>query len=218
MTELLIVAAGGLAREVAAAVEDSSWELLGFLDDDPALQGNELAGRRVLGGIESVSSFPDAAILVCAGRGHARRAIVKRLQGQGVTEDRYATVVAPDVRVPTGCEVGAGSVLLSGTVLTADVSIGRHVVAMPGVVMTHDDQIADFATLCARVTLGGNVRIGESAYLGMGSTVRERTEVGAGSILGMGAVLLRDLPEGETWAGTPAQPLRSRHDIQENQR
>ena len=100
-----------------------------------------------------------------------------------------------------------GSVLLAQTVMTADVTIGRHVVAMPHVTLTHDNRIDDFATLCAQVVLGGSVQVGEAAYLGMSSSVREGTAIGTEATLGMGAVLLEDLPAGATWAGCPARPL-----------
>ena len=217
MRQLIIVAAGGLAREVAETVgRGTEWELIGFLDDDPALAGTAVYGRQVLGSIADVVRFPETSLLICAGRGQARRAIAGRLGELGVGPDRYAAVVAPDVVVPGSCQVGSGSILLSGTVLTADIRVGQHVVTMPGVVMTHDDHVNAFATLCARVTLGGNVLIGEGAYLGMGAMVREQVVVGEGSTLGMGAVLLRDLPAGETWVGVPAQPFRPSVRTQEN--
>ncbi len=218
MQKLIIIAAGGLGREAAAVVDRSSqWELLGFLDDEPALVGTEVCGRPVLGGIAAAQEHPTVSLLVCAGRGQSRQAIVTRLHELGVGNDSFATLIAPDVHVPKSCFVGVGSILLSGTVLTADVTVGAHVVAMPGVVMTHDNHVGDFATLCARVTLGGSVAVGEAAYLGMGSLVKERLEVGAGSTLGMGAVLLRDLPPGETWVGIPADILLRRSTFQENE-
>ncbi len=210
MGQLILVAAGGLAREALATIERSTeWEVVGFLDDAPSLVGATIAARPVLGGLDAVTRHPDVSLLVCAGRGQARRAIVSRLGGLGVADDRFATVIAPDVHVPTSCAVGRGSILLSGTVLTADVSLGTHVVAMPGVVLTHDNTVADYATLCAGVTLGGNVVVGEAAYLGMGALVRERVSIGAGATLGMGAVLLEDLPAGETWIGVPARALET---------
>lgn len=208
MRKLLIVTAGGLARETAElATRSPEWDLIGFIDDEPLRHGTEIANLPVLGGIEYAAGLPDTLLVVCAGKGQTRRIIVQRLAELGVTDHRYATVIAPDVVVPPSCSVGVGSILLSGTVLTTDIVIGQHVVAMPGVVLTHDDRVADYGTLCARVSLGGNVTVGEAAYLGMGSLVRQQLRVGAESVLGMGAVLLQDLPPGQTWIGVPAHPL-----------
>lgn len=216
MKQLVIVAAGGLGREAASVVERSAeFDLIGFLDDAPALTGTTVAGAPVLGGLAAVREFPDASLLVAAGKGQGRRAIVGRLRDLGVTADRYATLIAPDVHIPASCTVGHGSILLSGTVLTADVTVGAHVVTMPGVVLTHDDQLCDFATLCAQVALGGNVAVGQAAYLGMGALAREGITLGDESVLGMGSVLLTDLPEGETWVGTPARNILHSSTIQE---
>lgn len=203
---LLLVAASGLAREVLAAeCARGRRGHVRVLDDDPDRWGGDLAGAQVVGGLDAVTDYDDHAIVVCAGRGAVRREIVERLTRLGVGADRYATVVHPAVEVPRGCTVGRGSILLAGAVLTADVHVGRHVVAMPHVVLTHDDVVEDHATLCAGATLGGGVRVGEAAYLGMRCAVREHVTVGAGATVGMGAVVLRDVPPGETWTGVPAR-------------
>ena len=203
---LVLVAASGLAREAAVAARATGWEVRGCLDDAPDLQGRSVGGLEVLGGIDGVVDHPDALLLVCVGRGATRAVVVDRLTALGVADDRYATVVAPSVALPETCTVGAGSVLLDGTVLTTEVTIGRHVVAMPHVVLTHDDVVEDYATLCAGVVLGGSVRVGRAAYLGMASSVRENRTVGEGAVIGMGAVVLRDVPAGVTWVGNPAGP------------
>ena len=208
MSSLILLAASGLGREVLNAVEAAGrHRVIGFLDDEAALPGTSVNGVPVLGPIEDAVRYKGASFVVCTGRGQSRRAIVRRLESGGISPDRYATVVDPTVRVPRGCTVGAGSVLLGQTVLTADVSIGRHVIAMPHVTLTHDDRIGDFATLRAQVVLGGSVQVGEAAYLGMRSSVREGTTIGTEATLGMGGVLLEDLPAGATWAGCPARPL-----------
>ncbi|KQO01829.1 acetyltransferase [Arthrobacter sp. Leaf234] len=210
MTRLVLVAGSGLAREVLAVVTATgSHTVIGLLDDAPHLQHAHLQGVPVLGTLDDAGSFPAVQFLVCIGSGRGRESAVERLHAQGVSGDRFATVIDPTARIGSGSVVGAGSILLAGVVLTASVTVGRHVVAMPQVVLTHDDVVGDYATLAAGVRLGGAVHVGAAAYLGMGSTVRQHVCVGPGSTLGMAAALLDDLPAGETWVGVPARPLRT---------
>ncbi|MGR4880766.1 NeuD/PglB/VioB family sugar acetyltransferase [Streptomyces sp. LARHCF249] len=217
--DLLIVGAGGFARETAQAVRDVAaadraqgraprWRLAGHLDDDPALHGREVDGAVVLGGSQRVHELGDARVVVCVGspRDYAVRArLVRRL---GLPASRYATVVHPTAAVSGSSVLGAGSVLLAHCVLTAAVRVGCHVAVMPQVVLTHDDTVGDFATLASGVRLGGGVRVRRGAYVGAGALVREYAEVGAWSLTGIGSTVLADVPAGEVWAGTPARRLR----------
>ncbi|MEU7024829.1 NeuD/PglB/VioB family sugar acetyltransferase [Streptomyces sp. NPDC046203] len=207
---LVVIGAGGFARETAQAALAAGLPLAGHLDDDPALHGTEVGGVPVLGGTERAAELPeDTVFSVCVGnpRDYASRArLVDRL---GLPEDRYATVVHPTVAIADDCVLGPGTVLLAHTVLTAAVRLGRHVAVMPHTVLTHDDRVGDFATLASGVRLGGAARIGAGAYLGAGALVREGTAIGAWSLVGMGAVVLADVPPGEVWAGSPARRLRA---------
>jgi sugar O-acyltransferase (sialic acid O-acetyltransferase NeuD family) len=212
VTSVLLVAAGGLARETIAVLQAGAPHRcdLVVVDDDPARWGTELHGVPVVGPLAAVRDHPDHEVLVCAGSGRVRRELVARLSGHGVSADRFASVIHPDVTVPGCCTVGRGSIVLANVTLTADVLVGDHVVVMPGVTLTHDVVVEDYATVCAGVSLGGAVRVGTAAYVGMNASVRQGLGLGAGSTLGMGAVLLEDLPAGETWAGVPAAPVRDR--------
>ncbi|MEW1823719.1 acetyltransferase [Arthrobacter sp. NPDC080031] len=211
MQELMLIAASGLAREVLAVIRGSDqYRVVGFLDDSSIIQGRLVGGVTVLGTIADAALYNYTQFLVCVGSGTARQQIVQRLAHQGITRERFATVLDPGVRVPPGSTVGHGSILLSNVVLTADVTVGTHVVAMPQVTLTHDNVVEDFATLCGGVTLGGGVRIGRAAYLGMNSSVRQGLAIGAEAVIGMGATVLQDIPAGETWAGVPAKRLHDR--------
>ncbi|MFP5416439.1 MAG: NeuD/PglB/VioB family sugar acetyltransferase [Actinomycetes bacterium] len=207
---LVLVAASGLAREVLSVCDALGRRVDAILDDHPGKQGTTVAGVRVFGPVESVTSFPDAEVLICAGKGTSRRAIAARLAAQGLEERRYATLVDPTVRIPRSCTVGVGTILLAGVVLTADVTIGRHAVCMPHVTLTHDVVLEDYATLTAGVSLAGGVRVGEAAYVGMNASAREGVTIGAEAILGMGAALIGDQPGGSVYTGVPARPRKGR--------
>ncbi|MDM4718591.1 acetyltransferase [Micromonospora sp. WMMA1363] len=214
MRDLVIVGAGGFARETAAAVcavngVQPRWRLRGFLDDDPALHGVTRAGLPILGGTDALAGMSGTQVVVCVGNPRnyvARQRIVERL---GLPVERYATIVHPTADVGAGSVLGPGSVLLAGVVLTADVTVGEHVAVMPHVVLTHDDQVSDHVTIASGVRLGGGATLRRGAYVGAGALVREGVTVGAGSLVGMGSVVLRDVPDGEIWAGNPARRLRT---------
>ncbi|MFC4529952.1 acetyltransferase [Sphaerisporangium dianthi] len=213
MTPLLIVGAGGFARETAQLVEavnavSPTWELLGHLDDDPAKHGALVDGVPVLGGSGEAAGREDARVVVCVGspRDHAARArVVARL---GLPPDRYATLVHPSASVSRTSSIGPGSIVLAQTVLTAAVTVGAHVSVMPHVTLTHDDVVGDFATLAAGVRLAGAVHVETGAYVGSGALVRETRTIGSYALVGMGSVVTRDIPAREVWAGVPARFLR----------
>lgn len=205
---MLVVGAGGLAREVVAAARAAGVAVLGMLDDDPGRHGAVVDGVSVLGGTELVHEYPDAGVLVCVAnpaRPAGRAAVVARL---GLGEERYPGLVHPAASVAEGVELGPGAILLAGAVVTAPQRVGAHVLAMPHVLLTHDDSVGDFVTLAGRATLAGGVTVGESAYLGAGALVREGVHIGSEAVVGMGAVVLGDVPAGQTWAGNPAARLR----------
>lgn len=203
---LLLVGASGLAREVIAA---GIAGVVGILDDNPALRDTEVAGVPVVGSIADAAKR-DESLLVCVGPSAGRRNIVRRLTKLGVAEDRYATFVARSARIGLSSDIGSGSIVLDGVVVTADATLGSHVVVMPNGIITHDDVIEDFATLAAGVALGGTVRIREAAYVGMNASVRQGLTIGSGATIGMGAVVLKDVPDEQTWAGVPAHPMTAR--------
>ncbi|MFC7275715.1 acetyltransferase [Paractinoplanes rhizophilus] len=208
MRDLVIVGAGGFARETAAAATTAGWRVLGFLDDNPDLHGTVRSGLPILGGTDSATRL-DAEVVVCVGNPRnytARKQIVERL---GLPAERYATVVHPAASVGAGSVLGPGTVLLAGTVLTADVEVGSHVAVMPQAVLTHDDRVEDYATIASGVRLGGGAVLETGAYVGAGALIREGVRVGAWSLIGMGSVVLTDVPADEIWVGSPARKLRS---------
>jgi sugar O-acyltransferase (sialic acid O-acetyltransferase NeuD family) len=207
---LLLLGAGGLARETLVAVRARPDLLrpIGVLDDDPTRHGDDVDGVPVLGYTDRVHDFPDAAVVSCvasSARPDGRLRLVRRL---GLLADRWATVVHPAASIAPGTTIGEGSIVLAGVVVTAPITIGSHLVAMPHVLLTHGDVLADGVTLAGRATLAGGVQLDEAAYVGQGAMIREYVRIGAHAVIGMGAVVLGDVPDGQTWAGVPARKLR----------
>lgn len=212
--DLVLIGSGGFGRETAQAVHalnqsGAEWRLLGYLDDDPARHGRVIDGTPVIGGRERIDQLPGASFVVCTGRPGDYGSRMRIVRDLGLPPERYATLVHPSAEISSSSSVGPGSVLLAQVTLTAAVTVGAHVAVMPHVTLTHDVVVDDFATIASGVGLGGGVRIRTAAYLGAGALLRENLTVGAFSLVGMGAVVTREVPAGEIWAGVPARRLRA---------
>ena len=211
--DLVLVGSGGFGRETAEAVRalmaaGIPWHLLGFVDDDPALAGKVIDGTPVIGGRDELRRLANARVAICTGRPDdyvSRPRIVSEL---GLGAERYATIVHPAAVVSSSSSIGHGTVLLANTVLTAAVRVGAHVAVMAHVTLTHDDVIEDFATLASRSVLGGGARVSRGAYIGAGAVVGQGLVVGELALVGMGAVVTRNVPAREVWAGVPARRMR----------
>jgi sugar O-acyltransferase (sialic acid O-acetyltransferase NeuD family) len=210
LPSLLVVGAGGLAREVVQAVHAvnavaPTYDLLGHLDDDTTKRGRLVDGVPVLGPVEAVHDDPQALVVIATGRPTDPGSRLRLARRLGLPAHRQPAIVHPAASIAASVSVGAGSIVLAGAVATAAVSIGRHVVVMPACVLTHDCVLADHSTLAAGVLLAGGVRVEEGAYLGAGARVRENLTIGAWSLVGMGSLVTRSVPAEEVWFGAPAR-------------
>ncbi|WP_432482029.1 NeuD/PglB/VioB family sugar acetyltransferase [Kineococcus esterisolvens] len=211
---LILVGSGGFAREAAEVVHavnavQPRWDLLGFTDDDPALEGARVKGLPVLGPTaEVVSAHPGARLVLCTvspQRYFTKRVLERRL---ALPPERYASLVHPRAALAPSVAVGAGAVVLAGVVATGDATIGPHVGVMPAAVITHDDHLGAFASVASGALLAGGVVLEEEAYVGAGAMLDAGVVVGRGSLVGMGSVVRHDVPPMQVWVGSPARRLR----------
>jgi acetyltransferase-like isoleucine patch superfamily enzyme len=124
--ELVIFGAGGMARELAWLAEScpDAGALVALLDDDPAEQGREVNGIAVMGLPDARSRFPRARFIVGVGSPQHRQQLAERVQGAGGT---FTTLIHPRVERSRWIEIGDGTVICAGSILTTNIVLGRHV-------------------------------------------------------------------------------------------
>lgn len=92
--------------------------------------------------------------------------------------------------------------------------IGPDVWLMAGVHVAHDCVIHEGVEIAPGTKLGGEVEIGHHAKLGIGVKVRPKIRIGQRAVIGAGAVVVKDVPAGETWVGNPARRISSSKELE----
>lgn len=89
-------------------------------------------------------------------------------------------------------------------------SIGARTWLMKHVHVGHDAQIGADSELAPGSVVCGHAEIGAGVKIGVNASILPYREVGAGARIGAGAVVTKDVPAGEVWAGNPAHRLDKR--------
>lgn len=211
--DLVIVGAGGHAREMLALVDDlnterARWKVRGFVDDRAALVGTTVASLPVLGTTHELAEGRFGREYVLGiGSPVAKRRLAERLDRAGLGAP---TLVHPTVVRGPRVALGRGALVAAGAVLTCDVAVGDFVTVNVGCTLSHDVTVEDFATLAPRVSLTGAVRVGSGADVGVGVVTVQGVRIGEWSVIGAGAVVTAHLPADCTAVGVPARPIKQR--------
>jgi sugar O-acyltransferase (sialic acid O-acetyltransferase NeuD family) len=207
-----IYGAGGFAREVAWLVEECGSDPVCFIDDDTDVQGTELNGLPVLSLEEAHTTYPEAAVVGAIGTPAAREAVMDRAAGQGFRSEIF---VHPSVRMSRWIEMGEGTVICAGNILTTNIELGRHVQINLDCTIGHDVRMGDFVTLAPGAHVSGWVHFGRRVYVGTGAVIINGTsdapiQIADDAIIGAGACVTRSVESGSTVVGVPARPLQRR--------
>lgn len=210
MKDLYIIGAGGFGREVAWLVErinevTPTWNIKGFIDDNESLWGTMEDAYKVVGGCEYLKTLGDVYAVCAVGSARVRKIIIDKLKDSNV---KFATVIDPSVIISKRVEIGEGTIICAGTIITVDIKIGNHVIINLDCTIGHDDVIADYVTVYPSVNVSGNVTVGECSELGTGMQIIQGKKVAPNTIIGAGAVVVKDCVESGTYVGSPAKKIK----------
>ncbi len=208
MTDLIIIGAGGLGREIATMISSSSlsaeYRILGFVDDG-IREKTQVSRWSVLGSIQTLADYPSGSSVVLAlGDPKVKQAIVDRIEHLGL---RYPTLIHPTVHIgdPATVRIGEGCVLCPGVALTTEIEIGRYALFNLNSTVGHNVAVGDFASLMPGAHISGNVHIGAQSMIGTGACVLQNCSIGTGAKVGAGAVVTGTVADNTTVVGVPAR-------------
>lgn len=102
--------------------------------------------------------------------------------------------------------IGANSCVDRGAF--ADTMIGENTKIDNLVHVAHNVRVGCNCVLAAYTGLSGSTIVGDGVAFGGKAGVADHLNIGSGASIGAAASVFKDVPEGETWTGFPARPLK----------
>lgn len=124
---------------------------------------------------------------------------------------------APQYKSPIMTEEN-GIIILDNVVtkefVTINLPVGRHTfIGTNCYLMTkshiaHDVELQNDVIVCSGAAISGFSRIGKFTYIGANASVHQHSDIGSYCIVGASSFFKGSSPEGITWAGVRAKPIK----------
>ena len=199
MHNLLIVGAGGFAREVHAWLPDvfpaERYRFKGFLGRDDGRSKTSILADPC----EYVPQ-PEDRFILAIGSLEVRLRVVQSITDNG---GEFIDFVHPTSVIAPTAHVGHGAVIFPYSVVSNEAKLGAFVHLSLHASVGHDAQTGDNCYLAPYATMNGESVIGDDVLLGSHVTILSGIKVGSRTNVSANTSVVRDAPSDATVFGVP---------------
>jgi sugar O-acyltransferase (sialic acid O-acetyltransferase NeuD family) len=208
---MLIIGAKGFAKEVLEVFhQQGNCSNIYFFDDVTQDMEDQLYQFPVLKNVKDVIELfkTDNKFTIGVGNPSVRKMLYNKFIALGGI---FASSISPLAIIGNfGNNIQEGCNVMTGTIITNDITIGKGCLINLNCTIGHDTQIGEFTELSPGVSVSGNCRIGAYCTIGTNATILPKVVLGQNVIVGAGAVVVKNVADGETVIGIPAKPITKR--------
>ncbi len=207
----IIIGAGTYGEVYLAYLQEAGIEIVGFVDDNPDLQGNYVKGVPVLGTIADLQHLKnecDATAVYCPiGNNKLRVRFLEYAKSLGYKTPCF---IHSSVIMHSSVTVGDGVYILLGAKIMPYTKIDDYVMISMNALVAHHNHLKRGTFISTGVNFGASITANENSYIGIGATIMTGIHnLGKDCVVGAGAVVIRDVPDNAVVAGVPAKIIKT---------
>ena len=208
--QVVIIGAGGHGKVVLDIVRAAGqFKPAGFVDADPALAGQVVAGLTVLGPPNLLPKLRQqrvSQVIVAIGDNRTRLRYIDLAREYGF---ELVNAIHPTAFVSPSAALGLNVVVAPHASVITEARVAGGAIVNTAAVVDHECVVGEGVHVGPGAVLAGRVRVGRGAFVGMGAKVIQCRAVGEFATVGAGAVVIEDVPDGATAVGVPARVVKS---------
>ena len=206
---MVVIGAGGFAKELLSCITNNSPEVIKFFDDvNPEIQ-ILFDIYQVYKSTAQVKAYFDQTcpdFTLGLGNPFLRKRMYDKFVSLG---GNFVSVISEKSFIGAfDIELGKGVNVLAGVNISNSVSIGKGTLIYYNSNITHDCKVGDFVQISPGVNLLGRITVGNYTTIGAVATILPDITIGSNVIVGAGAVVTKDIPDNCLVVGTPAKIIK----------
>lgn len=208
---VLLIGAGGHAKNVIECIDKEKYSIIGILDKDEDHIHESVNGIEIIGTDKNIQYYydngVDCAVIAIGHMGmpFVRDRIYRKLKEVGFD---LINVQHPTGYISPSAELKDGIVIMPGVIVNAEARIGSNVILNTRSIIEHEVVVENNVHIAPGTVIAGAAIIGKNSFIGAGSTVIQGITIGRNVIIGAGSVIIRDVPDNTKVVGIPGRELK----------
>ena len=209
MYKIIIVGAGGFAREVYSWANDAfdftKYQIKGFLSNNKRDLDNFDIKVGIIGNPDFYEIKENDRFLFAIGDIETKKRLVVKLKNKGA---KFLTLIHPTAIVVNTARIGKGVVICPFCLVSDNVQLDDFVMMNTYASCGHDVKVGKYSILSPYVALNGFVKLENEVFVGTHATVIAYKKVGFKSKIGANSVVIKDVLANRTVIGVPGKAIQ----------
>lgn len=206
--EKCIIVGAGTYGQIYAEYLKNDYNIIGFVDDNKDIIGQEINGIKILGDfnflLKNISKL--ISVFVPLGNNEIRVRFLKILKEAGFKTPTY---IHPSSIIDSSVILGEAIYILPSSNVMPFTKIGNYVMISMGVNIAHHCDIKEGCFFSQGTNIGASITIDEQTFSGIACTIMTGvSSIGNSVVIGAGTVIIRDVPDGATVVGSPGKIIK----------
>ena len=208
MYNIIIVGAGGFAREVYYWVNDTfskeSYKIKGFLSyNQKDLDGYNIKGG-IIGNDDNYKIEENDRFIIAIGDVDIKKRAINKLKKRGA---KFISLIHPTALIISTAKIGEGVVICPYCIISDNVQLDDFVMMNTYASCGHDVKVGKYSILSPYVALNGFVKLENEVFVGTHATVISYKKVGFQSKISANSVVMRNVPSKCMVFGVPGKNI-----------
>lgn len=209
MNNLIIIGAGGMARQVYQFAKvckgfQKDYLIKGFLDDNAHAMDGFNGYPQVLDTIDNYQIQPNDIFFNSIGDVTAKKKCINKILDKG---GEFITLIHPTAIISEGTKIGRGCMVAARVGVGTESVIGDFCLIQSNAIIGHDVHIGNFCRVDCNVVLIAGVVLDDDVCIHTSSVINHNVHIGNNATVGALSFVIRNVKPDTCVQGNPARKV-----------